>query len=483
MRNKSLKKNYIYNLILTSLNLIFPLITSPYLSSVLGATNIGKVNYANSLINWFILFAAFGIPRYGIREISKNRDDRKTLTNSFWNLIIIQFILSIIAIVIYLIIIFNVDYFESEISLYLVMSIMILLNIFSIDWFYQGVEEYGYITIRNIIFKIISIVLIFAVVKNREQYILYAVINVFGLSFNNVLNYFHAFKYIDKKLYDLKIIKYLKQLRVYFFTTFIISIYTQLDQIMVGNIAPSDLAYYMRSKTALNIGMGVTNSVVTVFIPRSAYLIQNNYYQYKKMIEKSINYIYILAVPCVVGFFLLSDEIMLLLGGTEFLPASISLKIICFLILINSIGAWQINQILIPHKFENTAFYIQCFGAAFSIVLNLILITKKSYIGAAITWTLTELILAILGSFIIRKRCKEIKIKYINNSFIKYLISSVSMSIIVIYIKNIIENLFLSIVLSAGFGAIIYFILLIILKDDNILQILALIRKKIQKNK
>ena len=92
MEQKSVKKNFIYNLILTTVNMIFPLITAPYLSNVLGAENIGKVNYATSIINWFVLFAAFGIPRYGVREIARNRDDKKKLSMSFWNLIFIQFL-------------------------------------------------------------------------------------------------------------------------------------------------------------------------------------------------------------------------------------------------------------------------------------------------------------------------------------------------------------------------------------------------------
>ena len=189
VKNKSIKKNFIYNSILTSANIVFPLITAPYLSYTLGAENIGKVNFATSIVNWFILISSFGIPRYGIREIARNRDNKKELTNTFWNLILIQASLSIIAIIVYLLAIFNVPRFESELNIHLMMVMMLILNVFSIDWFYQGIEEYSYITIRNIAFKIISIILMFAIVKNSDDYMIYAGINIFGLCFNNVLNY------------------------------------------------------------------------------------------------------------------------------------------------------------------------------------------------------------------------------------------------------------------------------------------------------
>ncbi|MEO2592251.1 oligosaccharide flippase family protein [Clostridium tertium] len=197
MNFKSIKKNYIYNLILTTINMIFPLVTAPYLSYVLGAVNIGKVNYATSIANWFILFAAFGIPRYGIREISRNRGSRMKLSCSFWNLLLIQFVLSIVTIILYILFIFSFKSFHNDISLYLLMIVMIVLNIFSIDWFYQGIEEYGYITGRNIIVKIISLILIFLMIKERNHYGLYALINILGLSFNNVLNYINIKNYID----------------------------------------------------------------------------------------------------------------------------------------------------------------------------------------------------------------------------------------------------------------------------------------------
>lgn len=485
MKKKSIKKNFIYNTILTSANIVFPLITAPYLSYTLGAENIGKVNFATSLVNWFILISAFGIPRYGIREIARNRDDKKELTNTFWNLILIQASLSIITIGVYLLTILNLPRFENELNIYLMMVMMLILNIFSIDWFYQGIEEYSYITIRNIVFKILSIILIFIMVKNSDDYIIYGGINIFGLCFNNILNYFNTKKYIDKKIYKLNILKYLKELRIYFLTTLVVALYTQLDQLFIGYSSEQHLAFYLRSKSIQGIGLSITNSLITVLIPRTAYLIKNDYEAYKRVISKSINYIYIIGLPCIVGIFLLSKELMIFLGGEEFIPASYSLQIISILIVVNTIGGWQVNQILIPYRKEKIALNIQIISAVISIVLNMILVPKISFIGSAIAWCITESMLVIMEAIAIKRECKDIRIEYITTSLKKYFVSVLCMAIPIIIIKSIIKNHILVIFISVIIAPFIYGISCILLKDDialNIFNNLKLNRLKNRKS-
>lgn len=478
MKQKSIGKNYIYNLTLTALNLAFPLITASYLSYVLGAENIGKVNYATSIINWFIIMASFGIPRYGIRAIARNRDSKENLSKTFWNLMIIQGALSLISIGIYIFIILKVGHFESELQLHLLMVLMLLLNAFSLDWFYQGMEEYAYITIRSILFKIVSIILMFLLIKNKDDYILYALINIIGVSLNNVLNFIHSRKFVDRRIYKLDVWQYMKELKVYFITTVVIAIYGTLDQLFIGTISPEELAYYVRSKTLLAVGTSITNSVITVLIPRSAYLMENDYEEYKRIIQKSINYIYLLGFPCVVGIFVLAKDAMILLGGSEFIPATGSLRIICVLIVVTAVGTWQVNQILLPYKKEKLALNIQIVAAIFSIMANIILIPKYSYIGAAITWTLTETLLVIVEGIIIHRQFIDIRIRYVNPSTIKYLISAVIMGAVVIGIAGSITGAFITIAVSVVVAPVIYFGSILILKDEIVLGMISDIFKR-----
>lgn len=471
MKEKSLTKNYIYNLTLTSINIIFPLITSPYLSYILGVENIGKVNYSTSIINWFILFSSFGIPRYGIREIARKRESKKELNITFWNLIIIQFIFTIISSFVYIILVLNSSLINDW-KLYFIMLFMLVLNIFSIDWFYQGIEEYEYITKRNICIKVLSLILIFLMVRNRDNYLIYASINVFAMCFNNVLNYLHAKEYINIKIFKNRIYFYLKELRLYFFTTLIVASYNQLDQVMIGTLSEKDLAYYLRSKMVLSVGINITNSIVTVLVPRVSYLIEKNYNEYNLILQDSLNYIYILALPCTAGIYMLSEQLMVLLGGNEFLPAAGSLRIISIIIPIASIGNWQINQILLSHRQEKISFIIQFIASLFSIIVNIILIPKLFYIGAAITWVLTEILLVLMEHIAIKRYCNGINIKYLNESFLKYLVATVLMILEIYILKNYFHSNIIIIIVSILLGSITYFVILFLTKEKILLQIL-----------
>lgn len=400
----------------------------------------------------------------------------------FWNLIFVELIFSMVSIIVYIILIYSIHSFRSDINLYLVMILMVALNVFSIDWFYQGIEEYGYITLRNIIFKIISLVMIFTMIRSRNNYILYALINIFGLSFNNILNYIYAKKYIDKDINGINIFKYIRKLKVFFYTTIIISVYTTLDQTLIGMFCKKqDLAFYVRSNIAIGIGINITSSLITVITPRASYLVEKSQQAYKELMSKSINYIYLLAFPCVAGLGLLAREIMLLLGGREFVPASYSLQIDCILVLIVSIGIWQIQQIFIPNKYENLAFKIQCIAATLSAVLNIIFIPRWSYIAAASVWVIVEVFLVIFEGILIGKKYKIVNITYFTKSAIKYFIAALVMSVFIVIIKLKVKYYIMVLIISIIVSPIIYFITILAEKDEIVLSLVNQIITKIKK--
>lgn len=226
----------------------------------------------------------------------------------------------------------------------------------------------------------------------------------------------------------------------------------------------------MRSKTVLHVGLSLTTALVNVISPRAAYLVHNDKDQYHLMIQSIINYIYLLGLPIAVGVFTLSSEIMYVLGGEEFLPASISLRIMAPMVLVNTIGSWISGQILIPNKLEEKSFKIQCYSVVISIALNLILIPKYSYIGATITWLIVESFLLVVKAIYAAIKCKDVTVNYINSSAVKYLISSLIMGAFIIFIQN---NLDLSsivvLMVFIGMSAGLYFISLIALREELII--------------
>jgi O-antigen/teichoic acid export membrane protein len=193
MKYTSLKRNFIYNFSLNIINILFPLITSPYISRVLGANNLGKYNFSLSFSNWFLIFATFGTTTYGVREIAKVRDNKKILDKTFSEIFFINFIATLITLLVYIIIIFLNAKTNKEILLFLVSALSIFLNLFCIDWLYMGLEDFKIITLRSLLIKLICLVSIFIFIKQRNDYVIYALISVLAFGFANIFNFIQPF--------------------------------------------------------------------------------------------------------------------------------------------------------------------------------------------------------------------------------------------------------------------------------------------------
>ena len=163
MKVRSLKFNSVVNLIKTILGIIFPLITFPYASRVLGATGIGKVDYANSISNYFILFASLGIATYTIREGAKVRDDKKKLDQLVTEIFVINSISTVVA-YICLFICSSLPVFKNYQELILLNGTIMIFDLIGVNWLFNIFEDYIYITVRTLAFQIISLVLLFVFV-------------------------------------------------------------------------------------------------------------------------------------------------------------------------------------------------------------------------------------------------------------------------------------------------------------------------------
>ena len=157
MAVKSLKKNYLYNLIYQILSLLTPLITTPYLSRVLGANGIGTVSYIESIVSYFALFAVLGINLYGQREISYCRDNLSKRSLVFWETKILQTISGVVVLLGFVIF----ALFQENKILFLIFSFNIIAVLFDVVWFLQGMEEFG---------KIVLCCLYFYCCKNSKRY-------------------------------------------------------------------------------------------------------------------------------------------------------------------------------------------------------------------------------------------------------------------------------------------------------------------------
>lgn len=469
---KSIFKNYLYNVSLTILNIIFPIITFPYISRVLGAAGIGKVNFANSIVNYFLLLASLGIPVYGIREISKVRDSRDNASRIYSEIYTINLLSTILFSIIYYSIILFVPYFEGQRILFSIMGLLVILNLFNIDWLYQGFEDYKYITIRSLVFKIASIIAMFLLVKERNDYVIYAAITVMALGGANIVNIFRTKKYVDYRIRDISLQRHYKQVLIIFFMGVAINIYNNLDSTMLGfMVGDKSVGYYSAATKINRMVINVVTSLGVVLLPRLSYYIENNQLEeFNKIIKKSVDFIFFIGLPACTGLYLLAPSIIRIFSGNDFTPAIMTMRINIPVILFVAIANITSVQILLPLKREKEVAIAVSIAAILNFGLNFIMIPTMKENGAALASTLAEFIGMAMQIFY----CRSYILKGIFTlDKFKYLFGTILITVIVFVCELFIKSDFILIIVSIAMAGIGYFALMIILKDEFIFMILT----------
>ncbi|MEY4455849.1 MAG: flippase Wzx [Bacteroidota bacterium] len=466
------------NIIRTVSSMIFPIITFPYTSRILGPEGIGKISFAISFVGYFTLFASIGIPMYGIREIARVKKDKKKLAELTQELFLMHFITTIsVSFLFILLIMFNGKLSNDKV-LFFVTSLSILFSSLSMEWFYQGMEEYSYITIRTIIFSTISAFAIFIFINDKQDYILSAAITVFASFGSSMLNFYNARKTLFTKRtvpWDFK--RHLKPLVLVYLMNFIISIYIQLDTVMLGFMSSSkNVGYYATGIKLNKLLLALVTSLGVVLLPRLSFFIANDMKEeFKRVLKKSFEVIWIFCLPIVASMFLLSDEIIVLFAGKQYLPASICVMItspiVLFIGLTNILGI----QILYPMGKDKEVIYAVASGAIFSLILNLLLIPNLTYVGAAIATLISEFVVLIVLVLLISK---EYRMLMPYNSILKYLFATLLLVLFIFVIKMEITLFWLRLIVIIPTGVLLYFGMLLILKESLAVEFLTIFKKR-----
>jgi O-antigen/teichoic acid export membrane protein len=433
------------------------MITFPYVARILGPEGIGKVNFSFTVASYFIMIAQVGIPVYGIKEISKVRENKKSLNKVFSELFTINTIMTVLIVIVYSIIFLFNGKMQAENVLFMVAGISIFLSLFSIDWLYSGLEDYKFIAMRSIFVKIISIIMLFIMVHNRNDYIIYAIITVLTTVLTNVLNLFAARKKIKLTIKDLDLGRHRKPIISLSLAGLIGSVYANLDIILLGSLVGDKfVGYYSTTRKITGIMVAIIGSLGTVLIPRlSYYLDKDMKAEYNQLAQKSLNFIYFLAFPAIIYIMFMSEDILHFFGGEEFIAASTSLRIISLQILATSLATFYGFQVLLPHNDEKSMVKSNIAGALVNLILNLILIKTFYHNATSITIVLSELTVALV-QIILSKSYTDFKLY--NSESIKYLKGSLLLIICLIITKIFIkENYLINLVITAILSGTIYF--------------------------
>lgn len=471
----SLRLNIIYNTVLQIFNLIFPFLMGAYISRILGAQNLGEINFSQSILVWINVIASLGIPTYGIREIAIYKKNEEKIKKIFSELVLLRGIISIGIIMLYYLSIFFIPILREQIFLFIITGFGIVFNLFNVDWFFSGIEDYKTITLRSIIIKVITFIIIILFIKKPTDYILYAFILIIGQGISNIWSFFYSLKKIKFVIDGINCFRHLKKIKFFLFSALITSVYTTLNTIVLGFLNNAEgVAFFVRARQIQGIGISLTGSIATVLIPRISYYYHNEKIKYNNLLKKSLNYNYIISIPLCILLIILSKPINIFLGGEEFVRASNSLIILSPLVIIISIGTWLYFQIIIPSGKEKVGTFIQGLMAVINILLNFLFIPKLGYNGASISLLITEIIGPLLIALYLKN--KE-EIKLITKSFPKYVIASIVMGGMVYLLKLKMVG-FILLMISGILGILVYLVVLVVLKEEIIYEFYIKIKKK-----
>lgn len=482
MKERSLGVNYILSALRIATSAIVGLLIMSHANKTLGAEIIGKVEYANTIINYFIMFSVLGIPMYGVREIAKQKKNKKDLSKTLVELLSIVFFTTTVAYIILFIFIFGFNFFAEYKTLILLFSAIIFLNNAGAEWFFIGMEDQMYITVRFVFVRLIALGMLYFFVNSQDDYLMYVFITILYICGSNIFNFYFLSKNIQLKgiqYKDLDFKRHIKPIFTIFVAAVSVNIYLQLDSFLISRLAGDKyLGYYAASNKLIRLAITFISVIGLVLIPRLSSYWESDKKMYTDTLVKSFNLILIFFLPISAYFYIFSDKIILTMAGKDFLPAIVTMKILSPVCAISGIVYFLGYLVLFIQKKEKLYTYSVIISAIFSVIVNIYVIKKWQQDGAAVTQIFSEVIaIMIMLAFMWKKLPKNI---FFNINICKILLSSTIGFLLIFFFKNYINwtfNWFTFACESIMFFLSI-FVCLLLLREKYITELFSMVIKK-----
>lgn len=488
-QSASLIKNAFYKGLLNIFNLIIPIFTIPYLYRVLSPTSMGDFEYANTLFTYFNLWGVLGIYTYGIREISRIRDHKKQVNQTYTSLFSIGIFSNLIVWCIFIALACFAFHDTSLFRLLLIFSLNLISNIFYTEWINEAFEDFRFITIKTGIIRLLYVAGIFIFIQSPDDLWIYVALIVISNFLNYTCSFVYSRRYTHFSLLTFHLSKndFKKYLPPLFFILVLDNsamFYTALDRIMLGSLGESQMvAYYSVGQRIMDIVRSLLITITYVSLPRLSYYLGNNESLYKLGLQRLLRIGLLLAIPMAVGLGLLSKDIVLIFSGKQYLPAVLPLIIFSIRIITLLIENITASQVLFLHKKEKLVASINILWGIGNLCANYSLFQLGIFTPeTAILSTLcTELGLLITEVCYIKHKL-QISINLFTKSTFKYIVFALLFIPIIYAIKAIGLNVFFTLSLAIFSCMTLYAICLYLSKDELFL-IVYIKLKQMVKNK
>ena len=483
MRNKNtLFKNTIYKSILSIVNIVVPIIIGPYIMRLLDVELYGMYNRVFADFQMFLAFAGFGVYTLGVREISKIRDDKKKVSKLFTNLFTISIISNMLVLIFYIIYSLLSSTGMAR-TLYLIMTIQIFANIFYVEFVNEALENYKFITIKSIIVKLIYFLTILLAVKNSDDIEIYAIIVSLTTFLNNIISFIYAKRKIRFDFKKLEFKKYIKPLVAVLIITNVDLLYSQLDRVMLGKyVNDVSVTIYYTAYYIISTLSAIPYAIINVSIPRLSYLLKNKGKEvYEEKLNNSISSLLFIIIPMCLGVFVLAKEIIILYAGQKYLTVIIPLMIACISRIFISLESVMNNLVMYPNDREDRILKVSLICGISNLIINYLLVLFKIFnpITALATTGLVELIIFVT-QYIYTKKSMNINIQVFSKKNITYKILSLLFIPISLLIRKLNLGFYITMILIMIVCILLYYIVLYIKKDNNLMFILSKFKIKLK---
>ena len=479
VQKQSVKKNYIYNLAYQMLAVIIPLMIQPYIARVLSAGEVGAFSYTTAITGYFALVGNLGIATYGQLRVAAFRNDREKVSQIFWELAILRFLMMAASTLLFILFICFLARPENK-TLYAVLTVQIMASAIDIAWLLQGFEEFRKIVLRNTIIKVVSVILIFMFVKKQSDLYIYALIMNGSTLIGNASIWYFTPSFVDRvPLKRLNLQRHLRSCIIYFIPTIATTFYLSLDKQMIKWFTDTTVenGYYEFAQRIEQMAVTVVTSLSIVTMPRMANLFNLNAIdRMRNRLEQTIRFILLLSVPMCLGMMSVTDYLVPLYLGSGFERSATLLKIFSLLIVVVGLNNAVGKQVLMPVGRQKEYNMSVILGALVNFGLNLLLIPHFYSVGAVIASVASET--SILLAFIYYSR-DYIRLGWIIKASARYVIAGAAMAGVIALSYTRLSMSWKSLAIQVVLGGIVYVAAVLVLRDKFALEMLEIIKRNL----
>ena len=453
----SIKRNLVYNFTLSVSQVFLPLLSIPYISRVLNPAGIGEVSFIDSFTFYFISIAEFGIVVYGMREVARLRNEPERKFKLVSELLFLHILSSTVTLVLYAISIFFIWHKIHDTRILYFSLSYLLVNFFACEWYFLGMERFRYITFRSILSRVLGLICIYLLIKEPRDYFIYYAIIASSAMLNSLWNIYLLFREVPISFKEMDWKGHIPKLKITYFISLVYGITLILDNVLLRIVSTaSAVGYYAFSVKIVRISTTLLSDSLQVFFPRIvSFLKENNQRQVQLMITRNLQLLILLSVPICVGVFLLSEPLVVIFLGKQFIPATDNLKILAAFPLLKSYNHFLSKQVLISHNRERLYLNSLVITSLVFVVLMLILSYKYADSGASYAIILAEVLLLLINFYYVRKTSVHLNV-FDMRTFIDALIGALLFIPIVYLIRSLTASPLGILVISIGACVIVY---------------------------